>query len=93
MAWNTLLNVIGHGDNMWRKRQVNDEVLKYNQTKSDCDRMLMALLGSETFVERWWDSSNLAFDMKKPIEVFNTNGDGRQEVLDYLAKHCYGEYN
>jgi uncharacterized protein (DUF2384 family) len=81
------------GTNMWRKRQISDEVLKYNQTKSDCDRMLMSMLGSEKLLNQWWESQNIAFDMKQPIEVFNTSESGRQSVFNYLSEHCFGGYH
>jgi uncharacterized protein (DUF2384 family) len=50
----------------------------------------MGLLGSEKLVNQWWESQNLSFDMKQPIEVFNKNEDGRLAVFNYLAEHCFG---
>jgi hypothetical protein len=38
--------------------------------KSKYDRLLMALLGKEALVERWWVSKNKAFDMKTPLEMY-----------------------
>jgi hypothetical protein len=35
-----------------------------SEMKSKYDRLLMALLGKEALVERWWISNNKAFDMK-----------------------------
>jgi hypothetical protein len=52
--------------------------------------MLKALLGSEVFVEKWWQSPNLYFNMKTPFEVFVQGADGRQSVYNYLAEHCGG---
>jgi hypothetical protein len=38
--------------------------------KSKYDKLLMALLGKESLVERWWVSKNKAFDMKTPLEMY-----------------------
>jgi uncharacterized protein (DUF2384 family) len=55
--------------------------------------MLMALLGRQELVDRWWDSPNMHFDFKHPIDVFNMNDDGRQAVVSYVTEHCYGGYH
>jgi hypothetical protein len=38
--------------------------------KAKYDKMLMALLGKESLVEKWWVSKNKAFDMKTPLEMY-----------------------
>ena len=89
MAWSTLLNAIEHGGSMWRKREIDNQI-KYHMQKNDCDNMLMALLGRQEFVDKWWDSPNLHWDLKHPIDIFNSGDDGRQSVVNYLSEHCYG---
>ena len=74
---------------MWRKREIDNQI-KYHMQKNDCDNMLMALLGRQEFVDRWWDSPNLHWDLKHPIDIFNSGDDGRQSVVNYLSEHCYG---
>jgi len=74
---------------MWRKKQIDDSI-NHSLVKDECDNMLKALLGSEVFVEKWWQSPNLYFNMKTPFEVFVQDADGCQSVYDYLAGHCGG---
>ena len=74
---------------MWRKKQINSQIQSELQ-KVDCDNMLMALLGRQEFVDRWWDSPNLHWGLQHPINVFNSGDDGRQSVVNYLSEHCYG---
>lgn len=57
--------------------------------KSNLNRMLMTLLGSEALVEKWWISPNLAFDSKTPNEVFDTNLD---TVTRYIIEHTNSVY-
>jgi hypothetical protein len=51
------------------------------------------LLGSEAMVEQWWQSQNLAFELKTPQEVFDLNDQGQLNVLNYLSEHCNGGYH
>jgi len=74
---------------MWRKKQIDDSI-NHSLVKDECDNMLKSLLGSEVFVERWWQSPNLYFNMKTPFEVFVQGVDGRQSVYNYLSEHCGG---
>lgn len=92
MVWNMWQNVTEHGINMWRKREVQNKI-QHALQKADCDNMLMALLGRQELVDRWWDSPNMHFDFKHPIDVFNLNDDGRQAVVSYVTEHCYGGYH
>lgn len=48
------------------------------------DLMLMALLGSEDLVDRWWKTPNKALDNKCPSDV------ELSEVKNYLMLYCYG---
>jgi hypothetical protein len=76
----------------WRKRQIADK-RRYHYNKDFCNRMLMGLLGSEAMVEQWWQSQNLAFELKTPQEVFDLNDQGQLNVLNYLSEHCNGGYH
>lgn len=40
--------------------------------KARCNAYLLAMLG-ESNVEKWWQSPNKAFDLQKPIDVFEKN--------------------
>lgn len=66
---------------------------KIKLTKIDCDKMLMALIGSKEMVEQWWQGPNFAFDMRRPIDVLYSGDEGRQSVFSYLSEHCYGGYH
>jgi hypothetical protein len=55
--------------------------------KRRCDQLLVALLGGQELVERWWASPNLAFGNKTPAEVFET---APEIVYNYLCVHAYG---
>lgn len=57
--------------------------------KNRLDGLLFAIVGSETLVERWWNSPNKAFDMQKPIDVFEVDS---ERVRDYIISCAYGEH-
>lgn len=42
--------------------------------KSKCNTYLVAMIG-ESLVEKWWQSPNKAFDLQKPVDVFEKNPD------------------
>ena len=52
------------------------------------DTRLLLLLGSQDFVEAWWNSPNVFFGLKTPLEVYETNP---KIVSGYLALQCYSE--
>lgn len=37
------------------------------------DRVLLALLGGRSLVNRWWNVPNKEFDMKTPFEVYEVD--------------------
>jgi hypothetical protein len=78
-----------NGDNMWNKKQDQDEQ-QHLELKIDCDAMLLGLLGRKDLVETWWTGPNLHFGLQHPIDVFNSGAAGRQSVYSYLGEHCYG---
>lgn len=53
------------------------------------DRILYALLGSNELVQKWWSSSNKAFDEMTPIEMLNRD---ESRVKNYLLAQLSGEY-
>jgi hypothetical protein len=48
------------------------------------NKMLLSLLGSQEFVDRWWEGQNLAFDLKTPDEVYMSGIEGRRKVTGYI---------
>lgn len=52
--------------------------------KIQMNRILLALLGSQERVLRWWDIPNKAFDLRTPNELWN-NGE-QETVKNYLLK-------
>jgi len=61
--------------------------------KPQLDRMLYAMLGSWDLVDRWWESSNKAFDGKTPNEIYWTDEAGRQRVAEYIISFTSGDYS
>jgi hypothetical protein len=57
-----------------------------SEMKSKYDRLLMALLGKEALVERWWISKNKAFDMKSPLEMY-------AEDVNRVDRYLKGQLN
>jgi hypothetical protein len=74
---------------MWRKREIDNQI-KYNEIKTECNAMLMGLLGRQELVDKWWDGPNHYFGLRHPIDVFNSGEAGRQSVYNYLGEHCFG---
>ena len=52
--------------------------------QSECDALLLALLGDADLVDRWWVGDNKGFGGRKPIDVDIT------EVHEYLIRYAYG---
>ena len=55
-----------------------------DNTKQDLNTCLFAMLGSDELVNKWWESPNLAFEGKTPLEVFEMD---RQDVIDYVLSY------
>jgi len=53
------------------------------------DRILYSLLGSNELVQKWWSSSNKAFDEMTPIEMWDRD---EARVKKYLLAQLSGEY-
>jgi hypothetical protein len=63
------------------------EIMKWvnEGTNPSANSMLMAMLGSDELVSRWWVSPNKAFDNKCPVDV------DQQIVVEYLMWHSFGK--
>lgn len=53
-----------------------------------CDALLIALVGKEDLVSKWWNSQNKAFD-KTPREQFDKDP---KSVYNYLMRCAEGEW-
>ena len=62
------------------------EIMKWIEEKTNpsANSMLIAMLGSDALVEKWWVSPNKAFDNKCPVDV------DQQIVVEYLMWHSFG---
>lgn len=49
--------------------------------KERLDRLLLALVGTEELVDKWWNSPNRAFDHQHPIKVFDNDPN---KVINYI---------
>ena len=54
------------------------------------NRILHALLGSNELVQKWWSSSNKAFDDMTPNEMWDRDKD---RVKNYLLAQLNGDYS
>ena len=52
--------------------------------KKQLDKVLLALLGRHELVDLWWNSSNKAFDNSHPLDVYQSNEEDRQKVINYI---------
>ena len=48
---------------------------------------LMAMIGSEELVLKWWDSANYNWSLKTPQEVWDSGKSGQIEVINYVLGH------
>lgn len=60
--------------------------------RSRLDGLLFAALGDTVLVERWWNNPNRAFDLARPIDVFEQDP---ERVRDYIMRACglTGDYS
>jgi len=61
-----------------------------DKMKEQVDEMLLALLGSELLVQRWWDSQNWHFKLEKPYIVWESDP---KAVWNYVVSHVSGDYH
>jgi hypothetical protein len=58
-------------------------------TKEQLNDHIAALVGSDK-VENWWNSPNKNWNGFTPIEIYESDAEGKQQVEEYILKHCYG---
>lgn len=54
--------------------------------KMQVDTMLLALLGSQELVERWWSGENWHFNLERPEVIWSKDPN---VVYAYVAGCCY----
>ena len=60
-----------------------------NPLRQEVNAILLALLGSEELVQRWWVGDNVAFEFRPPKQLWDESYDGQQEVANYVFTHGY----
>jgi hypothetical protein len=60
-------------------------IVENEDKKKACNKMLLAMLGNEELVDKWWDSNNLSFGMT-PNEAWEYDYEG---VIKYILGY-YG---
>ena len=60
-----------------------------NPLRKEVNEILLAQLGSEELVQRWWVSDNVAFNLQPPQKIWDIGYEGEQEVADYVFTHGY----
>lgn len=58
-----------------------------DELEKEVDQYLLALLGSNESVNRWWDSPNKHWNGKTPRTVWETDPDS---VKNYVMQYCFG---
>lgn len=53
-------------------------------TKTQLNRILKAMIGSDELVDQWWTSKNRAFLGQTPNEVFDTDP---EQVINYILSY------
>lgn len=61
-------------------------------TKIEINRYLQAMLGRADLIDRWWHSSNKAFDNKTPNAVYLADEEGRKRVYQYVLGSADGHH-
>jgi hypothetical protein len=52
--------------------------------RQEVNAILLALLGSEELVQRWWIGDNVAFRLQPPQKIWDSGYDGQREVAEYV---------
>ena len=50
--------------------------------------IVFAMVGAD-LVDKWWNSPNKHWDLKTPLEVYESGLEGRMDVKSYLIFHAY----
>lgn len=59
-------------------------------TKNELDSHIAALVGPD-LVEKWWDSPNKNWNGFRPIDIYERDDPGKEEVKNYVLTYCYGK--
>ena len=57
-----------------------------HKMKEHAAQLVIALVG-ENLADKWWNSTNKAFDNQTPADEWQRN---RNKVYEYLCLHAYG---
>jgi hypothetical protein len=57
--------------------------------KKQLDAIVLAIVGPD-LVEKWWNSPNKHWDLKTPLEVYESGLEGKMDVRAYLYLHLSG---
>jgi len=60
-----------------------------NKLRQQVNRVLLALLGNEDLVQRWWTGPNFHFKLRCPQEVWDESEEGQEEVANYVFTHGF----
>ena len=60
-----------------------------NPLRRDVNEVLLGILGSEEFVQRWWTSDNAAFGFVPPQYVWDQGDEAQIEVANYVFTHGF----
>lgn len=52
-------------------------------SKQRLDTLLVALVGSQHLVARWWEGPNTAFDLRTPTETYKEDP---KKVINYILQ-------
>lgn len=60
-----------------------------NQKLKQINDILHGLIGSPEYVQRWWLSPNINWELKCPQEVWDSGEDGQDEVWNYVLTYGF----
>ena len=64
-----------------------------NPRLKEINNALYSMLGSLEYVQRWWLSPNLAFQLRCPQEVWDNGEEGANQIESYVMGHLGGNYS
>lgn len=54
--------------------------------KEELNGILLSILGSQHYVDVWWDSDNYNWGMRTPQEVWDSGPAGKIEVINFILQ-------
>lgn len=58
--------------------------------KQELDLILESMVGPK-LVEKWWDSPNLFWGGRKPLDVYVSSDEGKSNVENYILGYALGK--